>query len=242
MLLAMMVWLSCPAEAAIYLGATRVIVDSREKQATLRATNDGATPVLLQVWVDTGDREAMPGNIAVPFTVTQPILRLDSKRSQLLRIIFTGDPSQLPGDRESIFWLNVLEIPPKPRSEAGHNRMQVVFRSRIKLFYRPATLRENGDIPRHQQLRFKLIDQNTAPVLQISNPTPFHQTLLELAVGRDRHRPLLSAAPDEGMAAPYQQLLIPMGQAGGGVTRGMRVFYTVIDDFGNLLTGEQTLP
>ncbi|WP_058914458.1 molecular chaperone [Entomohabitans teleogrylli] len=230
-----------PAGAAIYLGETRIIVNSREKEATLRVSNDSDAPVLLQVWVDTGDREAIPGDISVPFTITQPILRLDGKRSQRLRIIFTGEESQLAGDRESVFWLNVLEIPPKPRADPEKNRIQMVFRSRIKLFYRPETLRENTNIPRHQQLRFKIIVQNKVPVLQISNPTPFYQTLLELAVGQDRQRPQLSVLPDDGMVAPYQQLQLPVSQAGRDITRGMRVFYSLIDDFGNVLTGEQTL-
>ena len=47
------------------------------------------------------------------------------KRDQSLRILYTREP--LPADRESLFWLNVLEVPPKPADleAAGTNYLQL---------------------------------------------------------------------------------------------------------------------
>ncbi|PJI52023.1 molecular chaperone EcpD, partial [Methylobacterium radiotolerans] len=53
----------------------------------------------------------------------------------------TGEP--MPQDKESVFWLNVLEIPPKDK--ANQNLLQMAFRSRIKLFYRPAGLKGKAE-------------------------------------------------------------------------------------------------
>lgn len=51
--------------------------------------------------------------------------------------------SALPQDRESLFWFNVLEIPPKSKAKEGEslNQLQLAFRTRIKLFFRPDGLK-----------------------------------------------------------------------------------------------------
>jgi P pilus assembly chaperone PapD len=46
----------------------------------------------------------------------------------------------LPEDRESVFWLNVKSIPATDDSVPHNNVLQVVVKSRLKLFYRPAGL------------------------------------------------------------------------------------------------------
>ncbi len=49
----------------------------------------------------------------------------------------TSGINALPQDRESLFYLNVREIPPKPDKP---NVLQLAMQSRIKLFYRPAAI------------------------------------------------------------------------------------------------------
>ena len=57
-----------------------------------------------------------------------------------MRIIYAQDP--LPTDRESVFWLNILDVPPMPvtKNADDANYMQLAIRSRMKLFYRPSGL------------------------------------------------------------------------------------------------------
>lgn len=58
--------------------------------------------------------------------------------------MYTGEA--LPNDRESIFWLNVLDISAKPKFEnknnlnVNSNYLQLPIHSRIKLFYCPEKL------------------------------------------------------------------------------------------------------
>lgn len=61
--------------------------------------------------------------------------------AQTIKLMYTAS-SALPKDRESVFWFNVLEVPPKPDAAKAANQslLQLAFRTRIKLFYRPEGL------------------------------------------------------------------------------------------------------
>lgn len=241
LILAMLMVLLIPAaHAKIYLGVTRLIVNAKDKEATLRVSNEGRAPVLLQVWVDTGNIEVAPEKISTPFIVAPPILRLEGKRSQRLRVLFAGSGAPLPGDRESVFWLNVLEIPPKV-SNSTASQMQMAFRTRIKLFYRPQSLQNISTSHIQDQLSFSLIKQANGSQLLVSNPTPFHLTLLEMSLGRDKNQITATVVPENGMIAPKGQADFSMGQTQGAVNTGIKVFYSVLDDFGTVIPAEQTL-
>ncbi|MNS47034.1 Chaperone protein EcpD precursor [compost metagenome] len=121
----------------VQISGTRVIYPANAREVTLELTNKGSTPSLVQVWIDAGDRRIRPGAEALPFLVTPPITRIEAQRGQSLRLAYVGQG--LPQDRESVFWLNVLEVPPSVKStQAGQNLVQLAFRSRIKMFYRAA--------------------------------------------------------------------------------------------------------
>ncbi|WLE63662.1 fimbria/pilus periplasmic chaperone [Burkholderia plantarii] len=171
---------AAPVSASVVIGATRVIYDAPEPEVTLRLSNVGQSPALVQSWIDNGQLYSAPSDISVPFTVTPPIARIDPSKSQTLRIIYTGEA--LPGDRESVFWLNVLEVPPKPATrDAESHRLQLAFRSRIKLFYRPEHLpgTANGAPSR---LTWRLARVGGALVAEAHNPTAFHVSLTKLSV------------------------------------------------------------
>ncbi|MET3553980.1 fimbria/pilus periplasmic chaperone [Burkholderia sp. 567] len=131
------------ADASVVIAGTRVIFPSTEREVTIQLTNDSKRPALVQAWLDDGDSRALPENIDVPFTLTPSMFRMEAGNGQTLRLVHTGEP--LPADRESLFWLNVLEVPPKASATENSNRIQLAFRSRIKLMYRPAGLAGNAD-------------------------------------------------------------------------------------------------
>lgn len=114
------------------------------KSVSVRLENKGNSHLLVQSWLDTGDDNAEPGSINVPFTATPPVSRIDAKRGQTIKLMYTGS-TVLPSDKESVFWFNVLEVPPKPDASKVENQslLQLAFRTRIKLFYRPAGLNGN---------------------------------------------------------------------------------------------------
>ena len=143
---------SAPAFADIIISGTRIIYNADKKDVNVRLENKGNRPLLIQNWLDTGDDNADPSQIKVPFTSTPPVSRIESKRGQTVKVMFTGT-TQLPADRESVFC------------------------TRIKLFYRPSGLKgEPAEAP--AKLTWKL---NNAQ-LQVNNPTPYYVSFNDVAI------------------------------------------------------------
>ena len=221
-----------PANASIVIGGTRVIYDANAPEVTVKLSNEGNAPALVQSWVDAGEIKSAPTDIKVPFTITPPIARIDPTKSQTLRVVYTGEP--MPQDRESVFWLNVLEIPPKPSgTDADVNRIQLAFRSRIKLFYRPDHLAGTaGEAP--EKLVWKLVKTEGKPAIESHNPTPFYVSLTEITVQSGKQRAVVDGG---GMIGPGETHTFDLK---GDVPNSTdaRVHYTAINDYGGDATGE----
>jgi P pilus assembly chaperone PapD len=95
-------------KAGIQLNGTRVVYPANEREVSLGLVNDGTEARLVQSWVDSGDVRERPEDSKAPFIITPPMTRVDPGKGQTLRIIFSG--TTMPQDRESVFWLNILEI------------------------------------------------------------------------------------------------------------------------------------
>lgn len=162
--------------ASIQISTTRVIYHAAEKSVSVRIMNPGTYPVLLQNWTDDGRPEIRPDAMQTPFVLTPPLTRVNADAGQTLRLSWTGMP--LPADRESVYWLNVLEIP--PAGEKGSNQIQVAFRSRIKLFYRPTALDDKGAQTAISQLRWQMRGNK----ISLSNPTPYYVSAVAVTLTR----------------------------------------------------------
>ena len=151
--------ISQPNYASIVMNGTRVIYQGNKNEVTISLTNKNTRPVLIQSWIDTGNENATPEKISVPFVLSPPVNRVDPDKGQTIRISYTGVPA-LPQDKESVYWLNVLEVPSKDKKqEASQQKLNVVFRTRIKLFYRPEGL-EGDSIQAADNLHWRLNGQN----------------------------------------------------------------------------------
>lgn len=216
------------ARASVVVGGTRVVLPAQQGEVTVRLTNDSDHPALVEAWIDTGDLNSTPDTAHSPFLITPPLFRMDPQKDQSLRIIYTQGAQPLPADRESLFWLNVLEIPPKPSGPqtAGRNYLQFAIRSRLKLFYRPASL--PGDAMKApDKLTFKAAGgSNTA--LVVHNPTPYYITISKLALGTGGKT--IDGA--SGMVAPFGDLRLPIKGVEQPPAAGTPVGFTTIDDYG----------
>lgn len=215
------------AHASVVIAGTRVVFPAAAGETTVRLTNEGTLPALVEAWIDGGDPNSTPETAKVPFLVTPPLARMDPGKGQSLRIVFTGQA--LPTDHESLYWLNVLEIPPKPKATPGEaqNILQFAVRSRLKLFYRPANLPGNP-LTAGQQLTFKAVPDGTAFALEAHNPTPYYVTINQLTV----HAGSTNETADGGMIAPSGSLKLALKNARTAPGAGSAVDYTVINDFG----------
>lgn len=164
------------AAANVVIATTRVIYPAEQTEVTVSLSNKGQHPSLVQVWID-DDRPDVPVEaLNVPFSMTPALFRLDPDKGQTLRLF--QHEHDFPSDRESLFWLNVLDIPP---AGANGNALQLSVRSRIKLFYRPR------DLPGSAQqavsaLTWNMVKRADAWVLEAHNPSRYYINLSELSV------------------------------------------------------------
>lgn len=205
-------------QASVVITGTRVIYPEKQKEVTVKVNNTGTGPVILQSWIDNGDVNARPEVLKVPFVLTPPINRVEPNKSQTLRISYTGDA--LPKDKESVFWLNVLEIPAKADAGSNQNYLQMAFRSRIKLFFRPTGLVGNPN-----DAAQSLIWTKVPGGLKATNPTPFHVSLVTVSMTGSKQ------APVEGqMISPNNSLTFLLS----GNTTGNSVDFEFVNDYGAL--------
>ena len=188
------------ADASVVIAGTRVVFPAANGEVTVRLSNDGNQPALVEAWIDAGDPNSTPDSAKVPFLITPPLVRMNAGKGQSLRIIYTGQP--LPTDRESLFWLNVLEIPPKPTAKPGEERntLQFAVRSRLKLFFRPANL-AGEPTTAAQQITWKAVADGSGYALEAHNPTPYYITFSKLSLSVDS----TAYASDSGMVAPLTE-------------------------------------
>lgn len=234
---ALLLWCAAGAAmASVVVNGTRVIVDGAAGEATVQLRNTGQQPVLVQAWIDDGDAAADPQHAKSPFVLTPPVARIDAQKGQALRIIRAADIVQ--AGHESLYWLNVVEVPPKPaaRQAGSDNVLMFSFRTRIKVFYRPAGLPGHADRA-HEQLCFRY--EPASRSLVVSNPTPYHVSFRRLALlgSGGRVAGELPARPDNMLApASTGRFVLPVA---GPLPAHPMVAYTVINDHGGDVVGQR---
>ncbi|MGL5387686.1 MAG: fimbrial biogenesis chaperone [Serratia sp. (in: enterobacteria)] len=159
--------------ANIVINGTRILYHEKSKEVIVQLINNGDSPALVQSWIDDGDIKSTPETANVPFLLSPPVIKVNPNNGQHLRI--KKLPAKLPTDRESVFFLNVLDIPPFPENLHGQNTVQLAIKSRIKLFYRPAVL--NGSVDSALS-KLKFISEEKQ--FRIINESPFNITIANI--------------------------------------------------------------
>ncbi|RQR29029.1 molecular chaperone [Burkholderia sp. Bp9143] len=221
------------AEASVVIGGTRVVYPEKEREVTVKLTNEGTRPSLVQAWIDDGNVNALPDESKVPFTLTPPLFRLDPKKGQSLRLIYTNEP--LAQDKETLYWLNVLDVPPQAADDPDTpNLLQLAFRSRIKLFFRPTSLEGVADESAAK------VTWNFAPkagggyALEAKNPTPYHVTFTRMTV---KSGGTTWKNETGGMVKPGGTEQFNVGNVASQPAGPIEVDYTFLDDYGAGIDG-----
>ncbi|OAT32181.1 FimC family chaperone [Buttiauxella brennerae ATCC 51605] len=162
----------CSHSAGVQVGRTRIIYDASKKEVALPLTNkEKDLPWLIQSWTDIGD-----GKTRGPFIITPPLFRLDAQKEQNLRITWSGQA--LPTDHESLFYMNVRTIPAMGKDEDDKNVLRLIYKTRLKLFWRPKGL-HGTPVDTCKNLRF-INDKNH---LLVTNDGDFYSVFDSLKVG-----------------------------------------------------------
>ncbi|EAW1054971.1 long polar fimbrial chaperone LpfB [Salmonella enterica] len=196
------------AEAGVIVGGTRIIYDGNKKETSISVKNPDKFSYLIQSWADISEGSKKKA----PFIVTPPLFRLSAGQENMLRIIRTG--GNLPEDRESLFWMNIKSIPATEKQESA-NVLQIAVKTRIKIIYRPQTLK---NVP--ENFADKLTWQRMGNQLRVNNPTPYYMNFSLVNVGTTMIQDATYVAPMSNST-----FTIPAGAAGD-------VSWTLISDYG----------
>lgn len=158
-------------DAAVSLDRTRAIFDGSSTSMVLNISNDNKQlPYLAQAWLENDKNEKITSG---PLVITPPIQRMEPGSKSMVRVSSTPEISKLPQDRESLFYFNLREIP--PRSEKA-NVLQIALQTKIKLFYRPESIKTAPN----EVWQDKLILRKVGNGYDIENPTPYFITIIGL--------------------------------------------------------------
>ncbi|MFV5712024.1 fimbria/pilus periplasmic chaperone [Escherichia coli] len=159
------------ADAAISLDRTRAVFNGGDKSMTLNIANDNKQlPYLAQAWIENEQQKKITTG---PIIATPPVQRLEPGAKSIVRLTTTPDISKLPQDRESLFYFNLREIPPKSDKA---NVLQIALQTKIKLFYRPKAIEAQPNAVWQDQLVLNKINGG----YRIENPTPYYVTVIGL--------------------------------------------------------------
>lgn len=218
------------AKASIALSNTRVIFDSAKREASLIVNNDKQN-VLIQSWIESNTEDDQG---ELPFAISPPLVKMQPNSQQLLRILYAGGNNSLPQDKESVFWLNVQEV---PVTSEGENVLQIAVRQRIKLFFRPQNLvGVSTEAP--ASLQWSIDSSNGKKVLHVDNPSAYHVSInsIQLNQGNSIVEPLM-IAPQEKM-----QFALPNTIETGAMLRFVAMNdYGGTDDYAVRLLGTQAV-
>ncbi|EBL9225016.1 molecular chaperone [Salmonella enterica] len=208
-------------QGGISLGATRVIFPSNAKSVSLSVNNsDRDLILLLRSWVSQYHTD---NKAVVPFIITPPLYRLDGDSSIQLRINATQS-EKLTQDRESVFMVNVMAIPPESENSGNATGGSIHFavNNRIKLFYRPSLLNNRQKI--NNAYRTLSVIKG-AGFVSVKNPSPYYITLGRISINGKAFR----SADSDLMMAPFGgEVKIPTNDKSGTFA------YKVINDLGGM--------
>ncbi|CAI1547332.1 fimbrial biogenesis chaperone [Serratia fonticola] len=216
--------LTCaPAMAGISVDNSRIIFqasdDAKGKSTGITSSASSSSPFLVRTQVT---KDAHGQQIQTPFVTTPSLLRLDPGNTNQVLIMKT--PSNLPKDRESLFYLRVVAMPAgtaesDTTSSAVAGSLQVATGQVVKLFYRP------DNLPMVQKEAMGKLQFSSSPQgLAVSNPTPYYISLSRVTVGGKEVK--LKIGEGSSMLAPFGSAVWP------GAPRQGRVEWSAINDFG----------
>lgn len=116
-------------QAAVVMNASRIVM-AGTLEKTIMFDNTSDNPFIVQIESDNKDK---PDFVAVP-----PVFKIKEKGGQTVKVKLLS--SELPQNRESLFYLDFTQIPGVRKNENDDDRLNIIIRSRLKVIYRPAAV------------------------------------------------------------------------------------------------------
>lgn len=204
------------AQAAISIDRTRIVYPSSQNSISITVTNHNKNlPYLAQAWLE----DEQGKKITTPLVITPPLQRVEAGKQSQIKIEKLDSAENLPKDRESIFYFNVREVPPKSDKP---NTLQIALQTKVKLFYRPDVLVVDANETPWQN-KLNLIKKGNS--YTVKNPTGYYITIVDASNTKGKEGP-----------KDFKGIMIsPFGELNLGVTTaqvGNNPVLTYVNDYG----------
>ncbi|MHB9704658.1 fimbrial biogenesis chaperone [Alcaligenes aquatilis] len=202
------------AQATMVLNSSRVIIQEGQHEASFGIRNlDEGKEFLAQSWLT-----PLEGIGEVEFfSLTPQLVQVNAGAEQRVRILYEG--VGLPDDRESLFWLNVQEIPKKLD---GDHAVQIAVLQRIKVFYRPKGIKGNA-MKANSEIEWSLVGDG----IEVSNPSAFYVSVINVKSGEIGLRDVLIVGPGEKI-----KIELKKNQLDLLAKNSKKISYAVVNDYG----------
>ncbi|WP_161937711.1 molecular chaperone [Aquitalea pelogenes] len=222
------------ANADVYINATRVIYPAEKREITFTVGNGANTKSLIQTWVDEGNPKDTPDNSKAPFILTPPLAVIGAQKTQNIRMSYSGEQA-LANDKESLFWINVLEA---PKNTQDPNELRISLRTRIKLFYRPSNLElKPEEAP--EKVTWQIEHNEGKWLLSAQNDSPYFITLSQIKVKTSQFTGIAKLTPQNSMIPPGQNIQLVLAPDSTPTEPGVK--FSTINDYGGTSDYSATL-
>ncbi|MFV8760552.1 fimbrial chaperone [Yersinia enterocolitica] len=155
------------SHAAFVLNSTRYIFDEKKENISLQVDNESTQEYGGQIWIE--NQKQSDKNVY--FAPSPTFFKVAGQHKQVLRILKINDT--LPKDKESLFWINVQEIPKAPKD--GANALSIALHTQVKMIYRPDILKDKRE---NAEKNIKLINDASGTVL--FNDSPYYFAVIDV--------------------------------------------------------------
>ncbi|TQC70003.1 molecular chaperone (plasmid) [Pantoea dispersa] len=215
--------------AAVVPLQDRVLFSGNDSDRRLLiVNNDRNAPVLLQSWIDDGSSDGLNKEKNYPFIVIPAVEKMSPGKIVNLRVLPTEKIRELPMDRESVFWINLYEIPgiKKSQQRENVNKVEMGLNTQLKIIYRPFMV--HMDIKKIAEgLSVRLSDSGHS--LELDNPSPYYVTPVSIKIKY--------SSGEQPLQLGMSRMIAPFSHKRYGLTKVMNskemtVEYTLVDDSG----------
>ncbi|MBX4825180.1 molecular chaperone [Klebsiella grimontii] len=152
------------ANAGVVIDSTRHLYKEGVREINANLENKDNIPYLIKSWI-----EPREGSSTSFFMVTPPLFRLEANQRNTLRIFPNANIAGAPKDRETVYFFNVMSIPPTNDTDTEKNKIQLAVRHRMRLIYRPLALQELSINQEAKKLEWRRSNNK----ITVKNTTPF---------------------------------------------------------------------
>lgn len=221
--------------AGLVTSSSRIIYYEGDREKSFVIANINEYPIVVQTWFDDGRGD--PDQVKAPFIILPAVFRMQTQGIQSLRIFYTGNA--LPRDRESVFWLNLYEVPGIKKDtikedEKNQAKLEFAMNTQLKIFYRPKNLKKLEPNEIIKKLKFEIKNEDNQTFLVCENSSPYYISFSGLRV--------FAQGQEINARQEMDMMTNPLSKRNYILDRNVNAFdkieFYIVGDDGNTYTGE----